>query len=74
MRRYAVSKTALLGLTKALAEERAGQQRVNCVCPGIVPTKVRPSLPAAAFGRRCMRAFLQQLALSHVRQQDVLHK
>ena len=32
---HAVSKTALLGLTKALAEE-LGQQgiRVNCVAPG----------------------------------------
>lgn len=41
-RRYAVSKTALLGLTKALAEELGGEQRlrVNCVAPGIVPTKV----------------------------------
>lgn len=44
--RYAVSKTALLGLTKALAEERAGQQRVNCVCPGIVPTKFAAALVA----------------------------
>lgn len=45
--RYAVSKTALLGLTKALAEERAGQQRVNCVCPGIVPTKFAAALVAS---------------------------
>ncbi|PRW59949.1 tropinone reductase-like 3 [Chlorella sorokiniana] len=44
---YAVSKTALLGLTKALAEERAGQQRVNCVCPGIVPTKFAAALVAS---------------------------
>lgn len=41
-RRYAVSKTALLGLTKALAEELGPDGiRVNCVAPGIVPTKVR---------------------------------
>lgn len=41
-RRYAVSKTALLGLTKALAEELGpGGIRVNCLAPGIVPTKVR---------------------------------
>ena len=38
---YAVSKTALLGLTKALAEELGPDGiRVNCIAPGIVPTKV----------------------------------
>ncbi|GAB4822161.1 hypothetical protein N2152v2_009207 [Parachlorella kessleri] len=44
---YAVSKTALLGLTKALAEE-LGQDgiRVNCVAPGIVPTKFAAALVA----------------------------
>jgi NAD(P)-dependent dehydrogenase (short-subunit alcohol dehydrogenase family) len=37
---YSVSKTALLGLTKALSFE-LGQEniRVNCVCPGIIETK-----------------------------------
>ena len=33
--RYAVSKTALLGLTKALAEELSHDGiRVNCIAPG----------------------------------------
>jgi dehydrogenase/reductase SDR family protein 4 len=37
---YAVSKTALLGLTKGLSAELGPQGiRVNCVAPGIVPTK-----------------------------------
>ncbi len=38
---YAVSKTALLGLTRALATELGPSHsiRVNCVAPGIVPTK-----------------------------------
>ncbi|KAG1653274.1 hypothetical protein FOA52_009166 [Chlamydomonas sp. UWO 241] len=37
---YAVSKTALLGLTKGLAAELGPEGiRVNCVAPGIVPTK-----------------------------------
>ena len=36
---YSVSKTALLGLTKALAEELAGDNiRVNCLAPGLIKT------------------------------------
>ncbi|GIL73323.1 hypothetical protein Vretimale_4879 [Volvox reticuliferus] len=42
---YAVSKTALLGLTKGLAAELGPQGvRVNCVAPGIVPTKFSAAL------------------------------
>lgn len=42
---YAVSKTALLGLTKALAEELGPDGiRVNCIAPGIVPTKFASAL------------------------------
>ncbi|KAL4536805.1 hypothetical protein Ndes2437B_g06209 [Nannochloris sp. 'desiccata'] len=45
---YAVSKTALLGLTKALAEELGPDSiRVNCVAPGIVPTKFAAALVAS---------------------------
>ncbi len=37
---YSVSKTALLGLTKALSAELAPDGvRVNCVAPGVVRTK-----------------------------------
>ncbi|XP_030958373.1 tropinone reductase-like 3 [Quercus lobata] len=36
---YGVTKTALLGLTKALAAEMAPNTRVNCVAPGFVPTR-----------------------------------
>jgi dehydrogenase/reductase SDR family member 4 len=37
---YAVTKTALLGLTKGLAAELGPRGiRVNCIAPGIVPTK-----------------------------------
>ena len=37
---YSVSKTALLGLTKVMAQEVASDNiRVNCVAPGIVRTK-----------------------------------
>jgi len=42
---YSVSKTALLGLTKALAVETAPDNiRVNCVAPGIVKTKFASAL------------------------------
>lgn len=37
---YSVSKTALLGLSKAAAKDLAPENiRVNCVAPGIVNTK-----------------------------------
>ncbi|XWS12899.1 hypothetical protein CRYUN_Cryun37aG0129700 [Craigia yunnanensis] len=39
MAMYGVTKTALLGLTKALAAEMAPDIRVNCVAPGFVPTR-----------------------------------
>ncbi|KAI4295978.1 hypothetical protein L6164_035971 [Bauhinia variegata] len=35
---YGVTKTTLLGLTKALAAELAPNTRVNCIAPGFVPT------------------------------------
>lgn len=38
MAMYGVTKTALLGLTKALAAEMAPKTRVNTVAPGFVPT------------------------------------
>ncbi|CAI0410864.1 unnamed protein product [Linum tenue] len=38
MAMYGVTKTALLGLTKALAAEMAPDIRVNCIAPGFVPT------------------------------------
>eukprot|EP00850_Spirogloea_muscicola_P006233 SM000029S10528 [mRNA] locus=s29:600416:601361:- [translate_table: standard] len=41
---YAISKTALLGLTKGLAAELAPDVRVNCVAPGIVATNFAEAL------------------------------
>ncbi|KAA6424243.1 MAG: dehydrogenase reductase SDR family member 4-like [Trebouxia sp. A1-2] len=42
---YAVSKTAVVGLTKALSDELGPKGiRVNCVAPGIVPTKFASAL------------------------------
>ncbi|KAH9798075.1 Short-chain dehydrogenase/reductase SDRA [Citrus sinensis] len=44
MAMYGVTKTALLGLTKALAAEMAPDTRVNCVAPGFVPTHFAQAL------------------------------
>ncbi|KAL9452077.1 hypothetical protein AB3S75_007972 [Citrus x aurantiifolia] len=44
MAMYGVTKTALLGLTKALAAEMAPDTRVNCVAPGFVPTHFSQAL------------------------------
>ena len=41
---YAASKTALIALARALAAELAPEVRVNCVAPGIVPTKFAAAL------------------------------
>ncbi|CAL1386976.1 unnamed protein product [Linum trigynum] len=44
MAMYGVTKTALLGLTKALASEMAPDIRVNCIAPGFVPTHFASSI------------------------------
>ncbi|XP_030635636.1 dehydrogenase/reductase SDR family member 4 [Chanos chanos] len=45
---YSVSKTALLGLTRALAPELAQSNvRVNCVAPGIIKTRFSSALWAS---------------------------
>jgi len=42
---YSVSKTALIGLTKALSHELAGKKiRVNCIAPGLIKTKFSGAL------------------------------
>ncbi|XP_076449875.1 dehydrogenase/reductase SDR family member 4-like [Babylonia areolata] len=42
---YSISKTALLGLTKALAPELASSNiRVNCLAPGLIKTKFSKAL------------------------------
>lgn len=42
---YSISKTALLGLTKALACEVAPDRiRVNCVAPGVIDTRFATAL------------------------------
>jgi len=47
---YSVSKTALLGLTKALSFELSPDNiRVNCVAPGIIDTKFAGALTSNEF-------------------------
>ena len=47
---YSVSKTALLGLTKALSHDLAPENiRVNSVCPGIIDTKFASALTSNEF-------------------------
>lgn len=52
MAMYSVTKTALLGLTKALAADMAPNTRVNCVAPGFVPTHFAASMTANADSRK----------------------
>ncbi|KRT78724.1 dehydrogenase [Oryctes borbonicus] len=49
---YSVSKTALLGLTKAAAVQLAKDNiNVNCLAPGIVQTKFAEALTSSEFAR-----------------------
>lgn len=42
---YSISKTALLGLTKAAASQLAASNiRVNCVAPGVIKTRFSKAL------------------------------
>ncbi|KAL9998303.1 putative short-chain dehydrogenase/reductase SDR, NAD(P)-binding domain superfamily [Helianthus debilis subsp. tardiflorus] len=54
MAMYGVTKTALLGLTKALATELAPHTRVNCVAPGFVPTHFASYITSSESKRREM--------------------
>ncbi|KAJ8775398.1 hypothetical protein K2173_023163 [Erythroxylum novogranatense] len=67
MSMYGVTKTAILGLTKALAEEMAPNQiRVNCVAPGIVPTQFASFLATDEKVRKALvnRTLLKRLGTS----------
>ena len=47
---YSVSKTALLGLTKALSFELGPENiRVNCIAPGIIDTKFSGAVSLVTF-------------------------
>lgn len=62
---YSVSKTALLGLTKAASQDLASDNiRVNCLAPGIVETKFSAALTSSEATRQValMQVPLNRLA------------
>uniref|UniRef100_A0A3B3C6R8 Dehydrogenase/reductase (SDR family) member 4 n=1 Tax=Oryzias melastigma TaxID=30732 RepID=A0A3B3C6R8_ORYME len=61
---YSVSKTALLGLTRALAPELAHSNiRVNCVAPGIIKTRFSSALWE---NEGIVKQFKKQLSIKRV--------
>ncbi|KFM80662.1 Dehydrogenase/reductase SDR family member 4, partial [Stegodyphus mimosarum] len=56
---YSVSKTTLLGLTKAAAAQCVSQNiRVNCVCPGIIETKFSKGLWSNPSSKELLHQFI----------------
>ncbi|KAM9836539.1 LOW QUALITY PROTEIN: dehydrogenase/reductase SDR family member 4 [Aulostomus maculatus] len=65
---YSVSKTALLGLTRALAPELAHSNiRVNCVAPGVIKTRFSSALWQ---NEDLMDEFKKQLSIKRIGQPD----
>lgn len=61
---YSVSKTALLGLTRALAPELAQSNiRVNCVAPGVIKTQFSSALWQ---NKDVMEEFMKQLSIKRL--------
>ncbi len=59
---YSASKSALIGFTKALAKEVAPSGvTVNCVCPGVIDTKMN-----ARFSKDEMQELVSQIPLSRL--------
>ncbi|CAI9099491.1 OLC1v1036318C1 [Oldenlandia corymbosa var. corymbosa] len=61
------SSTALLGLTKALAAELAPNTRVNCVVPGIIPTRFAGFITSNDVVRNYFKemTYLKRLGTTH---------
>ncbi len=61
---YSVSKTALLGLTKAVAQDLASEKiRVNCVAPGVVRTKFARAVSIETIYQHYEAFLFEQLIL-----------
>lgn len=59
---YSASKAALIGYTKALAKELAPSGiNVNCVCPGVIDTKMN-----ARFNKEEMDSLIQETPLNRL--------
>lgn len=59
---YSASKAALIGLTKALSKEVAESGiRVNCVCPGVIDTKMN-----SAFSKPEMDEIIERTPLKRI--------
>jgi len=56
---YAAAKSALLGVTKSMAQELGGRNvRVNCILPGFLETKMTANLPDEVKRSICGRHVL----------------
>ncbi|KAI1282026.1 Dehydrogenase/reductase SDR family member 4 [Halotydeus destructor] len=65
---YGVSKTAILGLTRATANQLAASGiRVNCVCPGFVETKLSQPITSQAG---VMQELLKNIPMGRIGQAD----
>ena len=58
---YSATKSALIGLTKALSKELAPQIRVNCVTPGVIDTPMN-----ACFSKEEMREIIKEIPMSRL--------
>ena len=59
---YSAAKAAVIGLTKALAQELGPSHiRVNCVCPGVIDTEMN-----AALGADTMDALREETPLGRI--------
>jgi 3-oxoacyl-[acyl-carrier protein] reductase len=53
---YSASKASLIGATKTLATELAGQNiRVNAIAPGVIKTDMTAAIPVESFNKLCAR-------------------
>lgn len=54
---YSMSKAAIIGLSRSLAQELAPSGiTVNCVCPGIIDTRMNSMFEKANLKRKCLSA------------------